>query len=142
MFDFEALKSIFMEEFADLKQRLFESNGKIFGRNWKDLAADYKKWKQKESPRGSYYPINIFRGDLLKDLQQALVVNFEIKDNEISINLTIDTVNILTTNRYDSSALIAEDVNEAREFIKFSDEEKEILVTKMIDRKGEWLNAN
>ncbi len=70
----EQIKNKIIETYRLTKKELFESNGKKYGRNWKDLSKDYKEWKKKEI--GRIYPIGILYEEMLKGLlNNALNIN-------------------------------------------------------------------
>lgn len=121
----EEIKNKIISEYKELKTKLFESNGKIFGRDWEDLTPKYKKWKIQK--KGSAYPINILTGDLLKSvLDNALVIDifYDTHLDKLNYKINIDSDKI--------GLSYADDVNKKREYILFSPEEKEIIIELVI----------
>jgi hypothetical protein len=107
------------EKFREQKTALFLSNGKMFGRDWKDLSDNYKLWKDKTI--GHIYPIYVLYGDMLEALlKKSLRIEFNHFSDHANVHVSIDS------ERMDIE--YAEKLNIEREFIKFSDEEKEELV--------------
>lgn len=114
------IKSQIIKTYIELKTRLFRSSGKVFDRDWEDLTPKYKNYKTKKL--GSAYPINIFTGDLFNNvLDKALSVEAYYDQHSDKMNFKID----VDTNRIQLE--YADAVNEKREYISFSPEEKKIL---------------
>ncbi len=116
----DLIKKKIIESIQTTKTKLFMSNGKAFGRQWDDLTPKYKKWKK--SKLGSAYPINIFTGNLLNYmLDKAIDVNvyYDAHLDKMNFKINIDSDRI--------GLEYADIVNEKREYIKFSDEEKKII---------------
>lgn len=114
------ITEVIYKTIRELKTELFESSGTTLDRNWDDLTPRYKKFKQKI--RGSAYPINIFTGYLLRGLiDNAITVNIsydESLDNlSFNVNLNTDKIGL----KY------AEYVNDKREYISLSEDEKKII---------------
>lgn len=114
------IKASIIETFQKMKTELFQSNGTIYERDWDDLSPKYKKYKARK--RGSAYPINIFTGELLKKvLEDALYVEADYNnfsdELKLKISVNLDRVSID----------YAKAVNETREYISFSKEEKKLL---------------
>jgi hypothetical protein len=125
----ESLKLKIIEKFQSQKTELFLSNGTVFGRNWKDLTPKYKEYKLGKI--GKIYPINIFTGEMLKSLlENALVIesDYDGKDLKLTIDINSDRMNLDYTNY----------ANEQREFILFSDEEKQEIVELVQDTIKEY----
>ena len=113
------IKEKITEKFQEQKTSLFNSNGTIFGRDWKDLTEKYKKFKDKEI--GRIYPMNIFYGDMLRALiERSLKIESNYNEDQLTLNVSIDSVRM--------NIDYAEDANKQREFISFSEEEKEELI--------------
>lgn len=123
------IKETIIETFQKCKTDLFNSDGTIFGRNWADLTPKYKKYKEKK--RGSAYPLNNFTGKLFLNLiTKALVVDvdYDSLNDDLKYSMSVDL------GRMDVE--YAEEVNEAREYLSFSDEEKKLIseaITKVIE---------
>lgn len=116
----EKITSEIYKKIRELKTELFESSGTTLGRNWDDLTPKYKKWKQKI--RGSAYPINIFTGYLLQSLiDNAIKVNASYDENLDNLSFKID----LDTDRIGLD--YANYVNDKREYISLSEQEKKFL---------------
>lgn len=114
------IKSKVIETFRRLKTDLFYSNGSIFERDWDDLTPKYKKYKAQK--RGSAYPINVFTGELLERiLENALIVETDYNSFSDSLKLNI-SVNLDRVN-----VDYAQAVNQKREYISFSSEEKKLI---------------
>lgn len=114
------IKAQITKTFKEMKTELFESNGKIFDRNWDDLTPKYKKYKAQK--KGSAYPINVFTGKLLEEvLEHALVVDcsYDELTDDLTTNISVDLSRV--------NVEYAKDVNDSREYITFSDEEKDII---------------
>ncbi len=117
----EQIKNKIIETYQLNKKELFDSNGEIFGRHWDDLTPKYKKWKAKQ--KGSAYPINIFTGELLKELlDNALEIDFSYDDDSDKMNFKINVNSDKIGLKY------ADYVNNKREYISFSDDEKKIII--------------
>lgn len=124
----DEIKLKIFKKFQEQKTELFLSNGTIYGRSWKDLSPDYKKWKQNEI--GRIYPMNILYGTMLKSLiEQSLRIETDYSEEELRINVNIDSIRMnldgpdgINVQEYTDA------MNEQREFILFSSEEKEELV--------------
>lgn len=115
----EKIKQRLIEKFNEQKTDLFNSNGTIYGRSWPDLTEKYKDWKQNEI--GRIYPMNILYGELLTDLlDNALKIDIDYNDSQVIFKLTVDTDRM--------KAAYSNRRNEDREYIRFSDEEKNELV--------------
>jgi hypothetical protein len=120
------IKASIIETFQKMKTELFQSNGTIYERDWDDLSPKYKKYKARK--RGSAYPINIFTGELLKKvLEDALYVEADYNnfsdELKLKISVNLDRVSID----------YAKAVNETREYISFSKEEKKLLNEAVMD---------
>ena len=137
--DTAVIETIIAEEFALLKTELFESNGRIFGRDWKDLSPSYVPIKRAIAKNGSEYPINVLSGNLLEDLKKAIKISVSPKNGGIEIFISVDTLDIQATSRSGSGRRIAEDVNEEREYISFSEEEKGRLIKALESSSSEWI---
>jgi len=110
----------------ELKTDLFDSSGQTLGRNWEDLTPKYKKWKKKLL--GYAYPINILTGYLLQSLVDNAIkvnVNYDESSDTLSFNINLDTDRI--------GLEYAEYVNDKREYISLSDEEKKFINELVID---------
>lgn len=116
----EQIQEQILKQTKELKTQLFEASGKILGRNWEDLTPKYKKYKTKKL--GFPYPINIFTGNLLRSLlENALVVNVTYDDHLDKMNFKINIDSDKIGLKY------ADPVNNKREYISFSAEEKKII---------------
>src|SRR5690242_15274773 len=125
------VKNKIIDTFRELKKELFYSNGTIFDRDWDDLTPKYKKYKA--SKRGSAYPINIFTGELLERvLESALIVESEYDSFSDSLKLKI-SVNLDRVN-----VDYAEAVNQKREYISFSSEEKKLINQAVMETLQEY----
>lgn len=116
----EYIKAQLEKKLRELKTELFESSGQILGRSWDDLTPAYKKYKQKTL--GHAYPINIFSGYLLQNLiDNAITIDTSYDENsdKITFKINLDTDKI--------GLDYAEAVNEKREYISLSFEEKQLL---------------
>src|SRR5271165_3128561 len=122
----EKLQEQILKKAKELKTKLFEASGKILERNWEDLTPKYKKYKTKKL--GFPYPINIFTGDLLRNLlENALII-------DVSYDSHLDKMNFKINIDSDKIGLkYADPVNNKREYISFSSEEKKIITELVIE---------
>lgn len=129
------IKNKIIQSFQDTKTKLFRSSGKIYGYSWDDLTPKYKKWKKQKL--GTAYPINIFTGDLLNDLLDKAI------EVEVSYDSETDNANFKITVNSDKIGLdYADAVNEKREYISFSDEEKLIITAAVNETVRELFGEN
>jgi ribosomal protein L29 len=122
------------KKLRELKTELFESSGQSLGRNWDDLTPKYKKFKQKAI--GHAYPINIFSGYLLQSLIDSGITidtNYDEDSDNLSFKINLDTDKI--------GLDYAEAVNEKREYISLSEEEKSIIHDLVISIVEEYLHG-
>jgi len=128
------IESEIYKKIRELKTELFENSGTTLDRNWHELSPKYKKFKQKI--RGSAYPINIFSGYLLQGLiDDAISIKIshdeELDIMSFSVNLNTDKIGL----KY------AEFVNDQREYISLSDEEKQIINELVIEIVESYFEA-
>ena len=130
----EKIQEEILKTARELKTKLFESSGKILERNWDDLTPKYKKYKTKKL--GTPYPINIFTGDLLrKTLENAIIVNVTYDDHLDKMNFKINIDSDKIGLKY------ADPVNNKREYISFSSEEKQIITELIVETIKEYFKG-
>jgi len=115
----EVLKKNIIEKFREMKTDLFLSNGTIYGRDWPDLTDRYKQEKYRAI--GKIYPMNMLYEELLKSLlDKAFEIETTYFNDEIKLSLSVDTDRMVIN--------YANRRNEDRNYVTFSDEEKELLI--------------
>ena len=122
------------KKLRELKTELFDSSGQSLGRSWEDLTPKYKKFKQRAI--GHAYPINIFSGYLLQSLIDngiSIDTNYDEDSDNLSFKIKIDTDKI--------GLDYAEAVNEKREYISLSEEEKSIIDDLVVSIVEEYLHG-
>lgn len=133
----EKIKFNITDSYKFLKRELFESSGKTFERNWVDLTPKYKDDKRRKY--GFVYPIGTATGALLEGvLNKALVVDVEYNEFEDKIDFNLD----MDTDRIGLDYADAFNAFKDRNYVKFSDTEKEVIYNVIAETIRNYFGGN